>query len=76
MRRAARLLFHFQPTTEVKDLTGQTDWETDQAFLFYKEETFFISGPQDRKVDRSTLAYVFKSHMESQIDLCYMMLKT
>lgn len=25
MRRAARLLFNFQPTTEVKDLTGQTD---------------------------------------------------
>lgn len=30
-------------------------------------------GPQDRKVDRSTLAYVLRSHMESQIDLCYML---
>lgn len=61
-----------------KDLTGQTDWETDQAtFYFYKEETLFYRiGPQDRKVDRSTLASFFRSHIESKIYFCYMLLKT
>ena len=62
-------------------MAGQTEIERQTRpgyFLFYKEETFFISGPQDRKVDRSTLAsvFIFRSHIESKIDLCYMLLKT